>query len=104
MPEIKYKYTINALIDSLPKNKNTSWCAQQLKPSGIDERTFYRDKSIAIDEDTDIPGERLLIYSKFFGVELIQLFNKNVKVRPHIERKPTKTFATVAKRTGLQKS
>jgi hypothetical protein len=103
MSEPRFKYTLNALIDQLPKNKNTAWCADQLEKIGIPERTFFSDKAIMINESTDIPGERLLIYSKFFGVEMIHLFNKNPKIRPANQRKPSRVMQKVIQRTGLKK-
>jgi hypothetical protein len=104
MQESKFKYTINALIEALPKNKNTSWCAVQLEKLGIPERTFFNDKSISKTESSDIPGDRLLIYSKFFGVQMIDLFNKkDVKIKSANERKVSKTMQKVIARNGLKR-
>lgn len=87
MSELKFKYKINELINSLPKSKNTTWIITELEKEGIASRTFFRDKSIKVGDEEDIPSERLLIYSKFFGVTLDELFNYTKKVKPAEERK-----------------
>jgi hypothetical protein len=103
MAEIKYKYNINHFINDLPKSKSTDWVIAELEKEGIKSRTFFRDKAIEVGDDQDIPSERLLIYAKFFGVTLDELFNYTMKVKPAIERKPSTTMAKVIQRTGLKK-
>lgn len=103
MAEIKYKYNINRFVNDLPKSKSTGWVIAELEKEGIKERTFFRDKSIVVDDEEDIPSERLLIYAKFFDVTLDELFNYTKKVKPAQERKPSPTMEKVIHRTGLKK-
>lgn len=82
-----YKYTINALILAQPREKSITWMTKQLAKEGIAERTFFRDKAITKSEADDIPGERLHVYAKFFGVTVDELFNYSKKIKPASERK-----------------
>ena len=103
MAEIKYKYNINRFINDLPKSKNTEWVIAELEKEEIKARTFFRDKAIEVGDEEDIPSERLLIYAKFFGVTLDELFNYTRKVKPANERKPSSMMTKVIERTGLKK-
>lgn len=103
MAEIKFKYHINRLVNDLPKSKTNEWVISELEKEGIKSRTFFRDKAIEVGDDQDIPAERLLIYAKFFGVTVEELFNYTLKVKPAVERKPSATMQKVIQRTGLKK-
>jgi hypothetical protein len=103
MAEIKLKYNINYQIGLLPREVSIGEIVSSLEKAGINRDAFYRDRSIGISDEQDIPGERLLIYSKFFGVPLIDLFNHNPKVKAFTQRKPSKTMSKVLARAGLKK-
>jgi hypothetical protein len=103
MAEIKFKYHINRFVNALPKSKSTQWIIAELEKEGIKARTFFRDKAIELGDEQDISSERLLIYAKFFGVTLDELFNYTMKVKPAIDRKPSSTMQKVIERTGLKK-
>lgn len=96
----KFKYNINHLISILPKIQTTEWVASELENEGIPQRTFYRDKAIMLHDDQDIPGERLLTYSKFFGVNLERLFNYTIKIPSSFERMDPAAQKSI--KTGLQ--
>lgn len=76
----KLKYNINHLYSLLPRDKDLTWVISELKKEGIPERTFYRDRAILASEESDIPGARLLIYAKLFGVNVARLYNFDNKV------------------------
>ena len=80
------KYRINELINQLPKAQTTEWVTGQLEKEGIKKRTFFRDKAIMLDDGEDIPMQRMVIYAKFFGVELGDLLNYTVKTKSAFER------------------
>jgi len=90
MPEITYKYRLNQLLFDLPKSKNTEWVIAELEKEGISRRSLFRDKSIRIDVSAAIPGDRLLIYAKFFDVTVDELFNYSKKIKPASQRKVKK--------------
>lgn len=79
MAEPKFKYKINALLTDLPRSIDV---VDQLITAGIPERTFFRDRAILQKENSDIPGERLLIYARFFNVPIEGLYNYSKKVKP----------------------
>lgn len=81
-----FKYTIQKLIDELPKSKTTEWVATELEREGIKQRTFFSDKALLVTDERDIPGKRLLIYSKFFGVDVADLFNYTKRTKPAVAR------------------
>ncbi|HMG94373.1 MAG TPA: hypothetical protein VK589_30140 [Chryseolinea sp.] len=87
MAKPEFKYRIEELIQSLPKSKSTDWVAEQLEKEGIKRRTFFHHKAIKIDADEDLSAATLLIYARFFGVTVDDLFNYNVPVKPASERK-----------------
>lgn len=81
MPYLTYKTTIMTLkkykiehyFNKLPRSVDV---VALLKEIDVNLRTFQRDKALLISDDSDIPSERLLKYSKLFGVRLEDLFNK----------------------------
>jgi hypothetical protein len=103
MAEITYKYNLNHQISLLPRNRTIEMMVQELEKEGISERTFFRDRSIKLNESTDIPSERLLIYARFFDVAIDQLFNYDSKVKPINERKLSSFEKSILKKSGLGK-
>jgi hypothetical protein len=101
MAEAKFKYHLNHHVSYQPQYLNIADIAKQLQKYGISPRTFERDKAIRIGDSADIPGERLMIYSKFFDVPLAQLFAYDLKVKPIDRREPTRQMKKVMNRTGL---
>lgn len=75
----KLKYTLNNLVNALPRSVNAT---KDLIKLGVPERTFYRDKAIKANSTQNISGDRLLIYAQYFNVSIEQLFTpakKSVK-------------------------
>jgi hypothetical protein len=99
----KYKYNLNHQISLLPRNKTIELISGELEKEGIAERTFFRDRSIKINDPGDIPSERLMIYAKFFDVSIDELFNYDNKVKPIAERKLSSFDKILLKKTGLGK-
>jgi hypothetical protein len=83
----KHKYKMYDLLQQIPKSTPTKTVVAELDKEGIRERTFYSDIAIKANSDRDIPAQRLLIYAKFFGVEIIELFNTDKKVKSIFERR-----------------
>jgi hypothetical protein len=80
MAKLKLKYTIQDLLQQLPKSITTKHVTNELEQKhGIAERTFHSDKAIKANQKRDVPTTRLRVYAKFFGVELEELFNTDVK-------------------------
>lgn len=82
----KFKYNLNKLISELPNSISMEWLANELSKEGIAVRNFYRDKAAKVTQLHDIPGERLLIYSKFFNVPVPQIYNYTKPVVYVIDR------------------
>ncbi len=76
---MKYKFNINHYISlTQPREKSIDTIAKELLALGINERTFYRDRVITINDVVDIPSYRLIIYAKYFGVTVTQMLNYSV--------------------------
>lgn len=86
MARQKFKYNINHFISLLPKAQTMEWISMELEKEGIPPRTFFRDKSILPKESHDISAERLLIYARFFGVTLEQMYGYTRNVKPVYRR------------------
>lgn len=84
------------LVDDLPRVVKIGTIINELEKKGITQTSFYRDRRIKKGEITDIPGERLLVYSKLFSVGLLELFNYDIVVPPIIKRQ------SIAARVGLK--
>jgi hypothetical protein len=82
MAKAAYKYNLNHRYSLLPKSITLDELINLLEKAGIPQRTFYRDRAILANEQTDIPGERLMIYAKVFACELSELINYTVKAKP----------------------
>lgn len=82
MAQKQFKYLLNHYYSLTPKNVSADDVVAALEKAGIPERTFYRDRAILAKESADIPGERLAIYAQYFGVEINQLINYKVTVKP----------------------
>jgi hypothetical protein len=75
---VQFKYKIQQHYNELPRSVDI---VALLKKIGVSQRTFQRDKSIMISDDSDIPSERLLKYAQLFGVSIEDLFNKKAAVK-----------------------
>ena len=88
------KYNLQKLVDLLPRTYTIDRIQEELAKEGIPARTFRRDKAIVLTEGSEIPGDRLMIYSKFFSVDISELFNYSVKTKPFqrsVDNKKSKT-------------
>lgn len=83
----KRKYRIEELVQGLPKWQNEKWIVAELEKEGITQRTYYRHKAIELGDAHDIPSYTLLIYARFFGVTVDELFNYSSKTKPASKRK-----------------
>jgi hypothetical protein len=99
----KYKYKINEQLGLLPRSTTIGQIEKILKKEhGISRDTFYRDRSMTIDDTLSIPSERLDIYAALLSVSAESLKNYTVKVKPLRERNSSSTIAKVKARTGLK--
>lgn len=95
----KFKYNINREIGLQPRSITIAQIEKILsKEHGISRDTFYRDRSLLVDDDFSIPSDRLDVYAALFGVTPDELKNYSVKVTPLSDRKLIKKIA----RTGLK--
>lgn len=74
------KYRIKELVDLLPRNINV---VVELEKRGITPSTYSRDLRAGMPGATlqDIPGDRLKIYSEFFGCTIEELYTIQSKVK-----------------------
>jgi hypothetical protein len=80
------KYRINELIGMLPKSEaKIGDIVEKLATYGVSQHDFYRDRKIDIKAKQSIPGDRLMVYAKFFDVTMEDLMNHNIKVKPVIK-------------------
>jgi hypothetical protein len=77
------KYRIKELVESMPRNINV---AEELEERGITPSTHSRDLKAGMPGAVlqDIPGDRLKIYSEFFGISIEQLYTVQPKVKKAI--------------------
>jgi hypothetical protein len=69
---------------------------------GISRDTFYRDRSLTIDDEFSIPSSRLEIYAGLFGVTSDDLKNyPPKKVKPLSERNISKLAKSIIKKAKL---
>ncbi|MFN3405157.1 MAG: hypothetical protein ACK40G_13750 [Cytophagaceae bacterium] len=81
MPKAKkYKYKINYFLGkreaAIPMGMVTALLESKYE---INQRQFYRDKEITLDQDKSIAGDRLVKYAKFLGVTVEELLNYDVE-------------------------
>lgn len=99
----EYKYKLNEIIGELPRTRTIEQIVVELEKEGIPERTFFRDKGLRKTETGTIGSDRLMIYSKFFGVTIESLYNYTSKVKPLTDRKMSDVEKKVINKTGLKK-
>ncbi|ADY53383.1 hypothetical protein Pedsa_2844 [Pseudopedobacter saltans DSM 12145] len=70
-----YKYKINELLANLPMKDYKK--AMKLIPKilGVSVNTFLNYRNILIDEDRDIPYQKVVSLEKMFGLEAGSLIN-----------------------------
>lgn len=77
------KYKIQNFLVKLPK-ENYDACMKCLPNElGVTQRTFYRWKSLTIENPSEIPADKLFQLAKFFGVSMESMFNfepKDIKL------------------------
>lgn len=101
--KMKYKYTLNDQINSLPREIKISDILKILEKEGISQDSFYRDRNIRQGSDQSIPTDRLFIYADLFDCDVHDLFprNKRTSIRTRLARVAEKYSV---KRTGLKRS
>lgn len=104
MAKTQYKYNLKHFISFQPQYWTIDKIASAVEKLGIPRRTFDRDKALTIDEDADIPGERLFIYSCLFDCSIDQLVNyRNEKrVKPLHQRKLSPEMVKMMKKNNLK--
>ena len=69
------KYKIHQLLIKLPK-EDYDKCMKSLPDKlGVTQRTFYRWKSLKIEDPSEIPADKLFQLAQFFGVKMEDMFN-----------------------------
>jgi len=86
MADQKLKYKMYDLLQQIPKSIPTKKVIAELEKEGIRERTFYSDIALTAKDDRDITATRLRIYANFFGVDILELFNTEISVKPVLAR------------------
>ena len=102
MSNPKYKYNIRHFLSLLPQYWTIEKVAEVLEKHGIPRRTFDRDKSITLQEESDIPGRRLFIYARLFDCSIEQLFNYPEVIMPLNTRRLSKDMEKITTRTTLK--
>ena len=74
-----YKYKINELLNNLPMKDYKK--AIKLIPNilGVSVNTFFNYRSIRIEEDKDIPYQKVVVLEKIFDLEPGSLINIETK-------------------------
>lgn len=75
---MKYKFNINHYISLTGDSVKMNTIIKDLEKRGILARTFFRDRSILITSEEDIPTKRLMIYADYFEVGLRSILNYSV--------------------------
>lgn len=78
----KRKYRINELLENLSLKKNRQ--ALQILPEvlGVGATTFHNYRNIKIEDQQDIPHEKVVILEQFFGIKPNELQNYEVDIIP----------------------
>lgn len=98
----KSKYKIAHFMSLQPQYWTIEKMITELEKHGITARTFYRDRSIKQNEERDITGERLLIYSKIFDCPITHLYNYDKAIKPLRERKLSEDMKRMMEKTNLK--
>lgn len=83
---MKYKFNISHQISLTNRQITIDSITKDLEKRGILSRTFFRDKSILINSEEDMPTKRLLIYADYFGVPITKMLNYGVTKTGKIKR------------------
>ncbi len=69
------KYKIHDFLIKLSKEQYDE-CIKILPGQlGVTQRTFYRWKSLKINDTSEVPADKLFQLAKFFGVQMEEMFN-----------------------------
>lgn len=80
------KYRIKELVDAMPRNINV---VEELEKRSITPSTHSRDLKAGLPGAVlqDIPGDRLKIYSEFFGVTIEELYTQPSRTKGRVSIK-----------------
>ncbi|WP_304065319.1 hypothetical protein [Pedobacter glucosidilyticus] len=70
-----YKYKINEILDNMPMKEYKKAIKVIPKIIGVSQNTFANYRSIKMDDEKDIPYQKVILLEKIFGVESGSLMN-----------------------------
>lgn len=80
-----YKYKINELLANLPMKDYKKALKLIPKILGISTNTFLNYRNILIDEDKDIPYQKVVTLEKMFGLQAGELINISTTQKTIVE-------------------
>ena len=72
---LMYKYKINELLNNMPMKDYKKAIKLIPKILGVSSNTFLNYRSIRIDEDKDIPYQKVIVLEKIFDIQTGTLIN-----------------------------